>query len=57
MILKAINTRIVPNGQPSLRYPMISYANLTDTELKATYTSIRPVPAIKNKVERKFADE
>ena len=54
--IKAAKTGIVPNGLPSLRYPMIPYINLTDTELKAIYAYLKTVPAVNNKVERKFAD-
>jgi hypothetical protein len=54
--VKAVKTGIVPNGQSSLRYPMIPYLNLTDTELKAIYAYLKTVPALKHKVDRKFAD-
>ena len=36
--------------------PMIPYANLTDSELKAIYAYLKTVPVILHKVERKFAD-
>ncbi|MEP6951897.1 MAG: hypothetical protein ABI863_21590 [Ginsengibacter sp.] len=55
--VKAVKTGVVPSGQPSLRYPMIPYINLTDVELKAIYAYLSTVPSIKNKVERKFADQ
>lgn len=54
--IKAVKSGIVPNKLPSLRYPMIPYFNLTDSELKAIYAFIKTVPATKNKVDRKFAD-
>jgi cytochrome c2 len=54
--VKAVKTGIVPNGQPSLRYPMIPYVNLNDTELKAIYTYLKTVPPIKNKVDRQFTN-
>ena len=53
---KAVRTGIVPNGQPSLRYPMIPYINLTDAELKAIYAYMKTIPPVKNNVERKFAE-
>ncbi|MEO6288912.1 MAG: hypothetical protein ABIO76_03260 [Ginsengibacter sp.] len=52
--IKAVKTGIVPNGLPSLRYPMIPYINLTDTELKAIYAYMKTLPPLTNKVERKF---
>ncbi len=39
-------------GQDALRYPMLPYTRLTDTEVKAIYTYLRSVPKINNKVER-----
>ncbi len=54
--IKAAKTGIVPNGLPALRYPMIPYIGLSDSELKAVYAYIKTVPPISNKVERKFAD-
>jgi hypothetical protein len=53
---KAVQTGIVPGGQPALRYPMIPYINLSATELKAIYAYLKTVPSIKNKVERQFAN-
>lgn len=50
----AVKSGIVPNKQPSLRYPMQPYFNLNDAELKAVYTYMKTVPPIENKVERKF---
>jgi hypothetical protein len=52
--VKAVQTGIVPGGQPSLRYPMIPYANLGAEELKAIYGYLKTVPPVKNKVERQF---
>lgn len=54
--MKAVKTGILPNGQPALRQPMIPYANLTDSELKAIYAYLKTVPVILHKVERKFSD-
>jgi hypothetical protein len=54
--VKAVKTGIVPNGQPSLRYPMIPYLNLSDTELKAINAYLKTVPPIKNKVDRQLAN-
>jgi len=39
-------------GQQALRYPMLPYTQLTQTEAKAIYTYLQNIPAIKNKVER-----
>lgn len=52
--IKAVKTGIVPNDQPALRTPMKPYAYLSDGEVKAIYAYLKTVPAIKNKVERKF---
>ncbi|MEO6188720.1 MAG: cytochrome c [Ginsengibacter sp.] len=54
--IKAVKTGIVPNGLAALRYPMIPYIGLTDSELKAIFAYIKTVPPITNNVERKFAD-
>lgn len=39
-------------GEEALRYPMLPYTRLTDTEAKAIYAYLRTVPAINNKVPR-----
>lgn len=40
------------DGEPALRYPMVPFNHLTDSEAKAIYAYLKTVPAIKNKVER-----
>jgi mono/diheme cytochrome c family protein len=52
--VKAVKTGIVPNGQPALRQPMIPFAYLSDSEVKAVYAYLKTIPKIKNQVERKF---
>ncbi len=52
--IKALKSGIVPNEQPALRQPMQPYANLTDEEASAIYAYLKTVPAVNNKVERKF---
>jgi len=52
--VKAVRFGQVPGNQPALRYPMIPYANLTDDEAKAIFAYLKSIPAITNKVERKF---
>lgn len=54
--VQAVKTGIVPNGLQALRYPMIPYLNLTDSELKAIYAYLKTIPPVTNKVERKFND-
>jgi cytochrome c2 len=54
--VQAIRFGKLPGEQPALRYPMIPYANLTETEAKAVYAYLRTVPKITNKVERKFSE-
>ena len=39
-------------GEPSLQYPMVPFANLTDKEASSIYTYLRTIPAIKNKIIR-----
>ena len=50
----AMKTGIVPNKQPALRYPMIPYMRMTDTEIEAIYEYLKSVPKVVNKVERVF---
>jgi cytochrome c1 len=52
--IKAVKTGQVPLGQPSLRYPMIPFTNLTDQEVKAIYAYLKTVPKIENPVVRKL---
>lgn len=52
--IKAVKTGQVPLGQPSLRYPMIPFTNLTDQEVKAIYAYLKTVPKINNPVVRKL---
>ena len=52
--VKAVRFGQLPGNQPALRYPMEPYANLTDTEVRAIYAYLKTVPAITNKVDRKF---
>jgi hypothetical protein len=52
--VKAVKTGIVPNGQPALRPPMIPFAYLSDSEVKAVYAYLKTIPKIKNQVDRKF---
>lgn len=52
--IKAVKTGQVPLGQPSLRYPMIPFTNLTDQEVKAIYAYLKTVPKIENQVVRKL---
>jgi hypothetical protein len=51
---KAVQTGIVPNGQPAVRPPMKPYVYLSDGEAKAIYAYLKTIPKIKNQVERKF---
>jgi len=51
--IKAVQTGILPNNQPALRYTMQPYANLTDKEISAIYAYLKTVPTQNNKVERK----
>ncbi len=41
----------IREGKPALRYPMIPYSQLTDSEAKAIYAFMKTVPPIVNKVE------
>ncbi|HEY4147773.1 MAG TPA: hypothetical protein VGM41_02530 [Chitinophagaceae bacterium] len=52
--VKAVRFGQLPGNQHSLRYPMLPYANLSESEAKALYAYLRSVPAITNKVDRKF---
>ena len=52
--VKAVRFGQVPANQPALRYPMLPYANLTEAEAKAIYAYLKSIPAITNKVDRKF---
>ena len=49
--ITAVKYGQVPNGQPALRNPMLPYALLTDTEVKAIFAYLKTVPKIKNKVD------
>lgn len=42
----------IKEGEPSLRYPMMPYAQLTDKEAKAIFAYLQTVPPIKNDVPR-----
>jgi cytochrome c2 len=52
--VKAVRFGQLPGSQPALRYPMEPYANLTDDEAKAIYAYLKSIPAVTNKVDRKF---
>jgi cytochrome c2 len=54
--VKAVKYGIVPGNQPSLRYPMIPYSNLSDKEAKAIYAYLKTVPKQANSVERKIVE-
>ncbi len=47
----------VKDGEPALRYPMMPYVNLTDTEARAIYAYLNTIPPIKNDVARTFHEE
>lgn len=49
--IKAVKYGMVPNQQ-ALRYPMVPYTQLTDTEAQAIFAYLKTVPAISNKIER-----
>ncbi|MCW3106536.1 MAG: hypothetical protein JWQ09_1042 [Segetibacter sp.] len=53
--VKAVKYGMLPGNQPSLRYPMIPYSNLTDKEARAIYAYLKTVPSQNNQVERKVA--
>ena len=53
--VKAVKYGLLPGNQPTLRYPMIPYSNLTDDEAKAIYAYLKTVPQIDKKVERVVA--
>ena len=42
------------DGEPALRYPMLPYVHLSDSEVKAIYAYLRTIPSVKNEVEREF---
>lgn len=48
----AVKSGIVPGNQPSLRVPMIPFAGLSDSEVKAVYAYLKTIPIIHNKVDR-----
>lgn len=50
--IKAVKYGQVPGGQKQLRPPMMSFANLSDNEVRAIYAYLKTVPKISNKVER-----
>lgn len=54
--IKALRFGIKDNGQ-SLRYPMLPYAALTDTEAGAIFAYLQTIPPISNKVERSVTME
>lgn len=49
--IKALKFGIIED-QPALRYPMMPYSQLTDTEAKAIYAYLQTVSPINNKVPR-----
>lgn len=49
--IRAVKTGIRPNG-PSLRYPMIPYAAMTDEEVSAIWAYLQTVPIIHNPINR-----
>lgn len=49
--IKAIRFGLIPD-QPTLRFPMVPYAHLTDDEAKAIFAYLRTVPSIVNNVPR-----
>lgn len=50
--VRAVKYGLVPNNQPALRYPMVPFVYLTDSEAKAIYAYLRTVPPLNHKVER-----
>lgn len=42
----------IKEGEPALRYPMMPFNQLTDSEAKAIFAYLKTVPPIKNKVPR-----
>ena len=38
------------DGKPALRYPMLPYSQLTDSEAKAIFTYLKTVPKITHQV-------
>ena len=53
--VKAVKTGMI-EGEKALRYPMQPYVYLTDYEVSSIYAYLKTIPAIPNKVERKFYD-
>jgi hypothetical protein len=49
--VQAVKFGLVKN-QPALRYPMVPFVYLTDSEAKAIYAYMRTVPPLRHKVER-----
>jgi len=49
--VKALKYGLV-DGKPALRYPMVPFVHLTDSEAKAIFAYLKTIPPIKNKVER-----
>ncbi len=51
--VRAVRTGVRPDGRP-LRYPMITFDELSEAEVSAAYAYLKTVPVIKKKVERNF---
>lgn len=49
--VKAVITGVLPSG-PAVRYPMVPYTGLSESEAKAIYAYLKTIPKISNKVER-----
>jgi cytochrome c2 len=52
--VKATRFGLLPGNQPALRYPMQPYSGLSEAEVKAIYAYLKSIPAVTNKVDRKF---
>ncbi|QQS28529.1 MAG: c-type cytochrome [Sphingobacteriales bacterium] len=42
----------IREGKPAVRYPMLPYSQLTDSEAKAIFAFLRTVPPLKNEIEQ-----
>ncbi len=53
--VKALHGGMRPDGR-ILRYPMVKYSELTESELRAIYAYLRTVPALGHPLDRNFPD-
>lgn len=53
--VRAVRTGIRPDGR-AMRFPMVTYADLSEAEVKATFAYLKTVPVLHNSVERNFPD-